>query len=105
LRALAVTAATRWHALLEVPAVSEFVPGYEATGWIGIGAPKGTPTAIIDRLNREINAGLADPKIKARFEQLVAIPLPMSTADFSTFVVGYTDKWSSVIRRANIKPE
>jgi tripartite-type tricarboxylate transporter receptor subunit TctC len=105
LRALAVTTATRSEALPDVPTVGEFVPGYEASLWQGIGAPKSTPTEIVDRLNKEINAALADPKIKARLADLGSTPLVNSTRDFAKLIVDDTEKWGKVIRAANIKPE
>jgi tripartite-type tricarboxylate transporter receptor subunit TctC len=105
LRALAVTSATRSAALPDIPTMAEFVPGYEASGWYGIGAPKNTPTDIIDRLNKEINAALADPKMKARLGDLGAVPMSMTPAEFGKFIAGETDKWGKVIRAANIKPE
>jgi tripartite-type tricarboxylate transporter receptor subunit TctC len=105
LRALAVTSATRSKVLPETPAVAEFVPGYEAIGWQGLGAPRGTPADIIDRLNKEINAGLADPRIKARIMDLGYTVFANSPADFGKFVVAYTEKWAKVIRAANIKPD
>jgi tripartite-type tricarboxylate transporter receptor subunit TctC len=105
LRALAVTTATRSDALPDVPTVGEFVPGYEASGWFGIGAPKATPTEIVDRLNKEINAGLADPKIKERLADLGGTPLVGSPADFGRLIADETEKWGQVIRAANIKPE
>jgi tripartite-type tricarboxylate transporter receptor subunit TctC len=105
LRALAVTTATRSDALPEVPTVAEFVPGYEASGWFGIGAPKNTPADIGDKLNREINAGLADPKIKARLADLGGEVLALSPADFGKLIAEETEKWGKVIRAANIKPE
>ena len=85
--------------------MAESVPGYDASGWYGIGAPKNTPTEIIDRLNKEINAALADPKIKARLADLGAVPMPMTPAEFGKFIASETDKWGKVIRAANIKPE
>jgi tripartite-type tricarboxylate transporter receptor subunit TctC len=103
LRALAVTAATRSEALPQVPTVSEFVPGFEATGWYGVGAPKNTPAELIDRLNKEINAGLADPKIKARLADLGGDVLALSAADFGRLIADETEKWAKVIRAANIK--
>jgi tripartite-type tricarboxylate transporter receptor subunit TctC len=103
LRALAVTAATRSEALPQIPTVSEFVPGFEATGWYGVGAPKNTPPEIIDRLNKEINAGLADPKIKARLADLGGDVLALSPADFGKLIADETEKWREVIRAANIK--
>ena len=105
LRVLAVTPATRSAALPDIPAIAEFVPGYEASGWYGIGAPKNTPTEIIDRLNKEINAALADPKVKARLAELGAVPMTMNPAEFGKFIASETDKWGKVIRAANIKPE
>jgi tripartite-type tricarboxylate transporter receptor subunit TctC len=105
LRALAVTTATRSDALPDVPTVGEFVPGYEASAWFGVGAPKATPAEIVDKLNKEINAGLADPKIKARLADLGGRPLVGSPADFGRFIADETEKWGKVIRAANIKPE
>ena len=101
LRALAVTSA----ALQETPTVAEFVRGYEASGWYGIGAPKNTPTEIIDRLNKEINAALADPKMKARLADLGAVPMSMTPAEFGKFIADETEKWAKVVQTANIKPE
>jgi tripartite-type tricarboxylate transporter receptor subunit TctC len=101
LRALAVTPATRSSALPEIP----FVPGYEASGWYGIGAPKNTPTEIIDRLNKEINAALADSKMKARLVDLGDVPMSMTPADFGKFIAAETEKWAKVVLTANIKPE
>jgi tripartite-type tricarboxylate transporter receptor subunit TctC len=105
LRALAVTTSTRSSVLPDIPTLSDFVPGYEASSWYGIGAPKGTPTDIIDKLNREINAGLADPKMLARFGDLGAIVLAGSPADFGKLIGEETDKWGKVIRTAEIKVE
>ena len=105
LRALAVTTATRSEALPDIPTVGDFVPGYEASGWFGIGAPKNTPAEIIDKLNKEINAGLADPKIKARLADLGGTVLAGSPADFGKLIADETEKWGKVIRAANIKPE
>jgi tripartite-type tricarboxylate transporter receptor subunit TctC len=105
LRALAVTSATRWAALPDIPTVGEFVPGYEAIGWFGLGSPKNTPAEIIDTLNREINAGLADPTMKARISDLGGSPMPMTPTDFGKFIADETEKWAKVIRTANIKPE
>jgi tripartite-type tricarboxylate transporter receptor subunit TctC len=104
-RALAVTTATRSEALPDVPPVSDSVPGFEASTWQGIGAPTGTPAEIIDRLNKEINAALADPQIKAHLADLGSIPAPMSPAEFESMIVAETDKWGKVVRTANIKPE
>jgi tripartite-type tricarboxylate transporter receptor subunit TctC len=105
LRALAVTSATRSEMLPNVPAVAEFVPTYEASGWQGLGAPRNTPVEIIDTLNREINAGLADPKIKARIAGLGYTVFTSSPADFVKFVPEYTKRWVKIIRAANIKAE
>jgi tripartite-type tricarboxylate transporter receptor subunit TctC len=105
LRALAATTATRLEVLPDVPTVGEFVPGYEASGWQGIGAPKNTPAEIIGRLNEEINAALADPKMKGRLADLGSLPIPVTPADFSKFIVEETEKWGKVIRAANIKPD
>jgi len=105
LRALAVTSETRSDVLPEVPAVREFVPGYEATYWVGLGAPKKTPTAVIDRLNQEINVGLADPKAQARFAELGGVVVAGSSADFAKLVSDETEKWGKVIRAANITME
>jgi len=103
LRALAVTAATRQASLPDVPTVAESVPGYEASGWYGIGAPKTTPAAIIDRLDTEMTAALADPDMKTRLNDIGAEPMPMTPAEFGKFVADETDKWGKVIRTANIK--
>ncbi len=105
LRALAVTAATRSDALPDIPSVGEFVPGYEASGWQGVGAPKNTPIEIIDKLHREINAGLADPKINARLADVGVTVLRGSPADFGSLIADETEKWGKVIRAAKIKPE
>ncbi len=105
LRALAVTTATRLESLPEIPVLGDFVPGYEASAWLGFGAPTGTPTAIVDMLNREVNAGLADPAIKQRFADLSAAVLPGSAADFGKLIAADTEKWAKVIKFAGIKPE
>jgi tripartite-type tricarboxylate transporter receptor subunit TctC len=105
LRALAVTSATRSDALPDVPAAAEFVSGYEAYVWDGIGAPRSTPAEIIDKLNRAINICLADPTMKARLAQLGAEPMPMTPAEFGKFIADETEKWGKVIRAANIKAE
>ena len=103
LRALAVTTATRSEALPDIPTVGEFVPGYEASAWFGVGAPKNTPAEIVDRLNKEINAGLADPKMKARLAELGGTVLAGSPADFGKLIADETEKWGKVIevRRAS----
>jgi tripartite-type tricarboxylate transporter receptor subunit TctC len=105
LRALAVSTAARRDELPEIPAVAEFVPGYEATGWQGFGAPKGTPMEIVDRLNREINAGLAQPAMKARLAEQGGAALVGSPAEFGKLIADDTEKWAKVIRAANIKAE
>ena len=105
LRALAVTTATRSEALPDIPTVGEFVPGYEASTWYGVGAPKNTPAEIVDKLNKEINAALADPKIKARLADLGGTVLAGSPADFGKLIADETEKWGKVIRAANIKAE
>jgi tripartite-type tricarboxylate transporter receptor subunit TctC len=99
-----VTATTRQAALPNVPAVDEFLPGYEASGWYGIVAPKATPKAIVDKLNAEINAGLADPTVKDRLTQLGLVLSPGSPEDFTKFIVDETDKWAKVIKFAGIQP-
>ena len=104
-RALAVTTSTRWEGLPDIPTVSEFVPGYEASFWWGVGAPKNTPAEIMDRLNKEINAGLADPKMKARLADLGGTVLPGTPADFGKLIADETEKWGKVIQAANIKAE
>jgi tripartite-type tricarboxylate transporter receptor subunit TctC len=105
LRALAVTTATRSEALPDVPTLSEFVPNYEASGWHGIGVPKNTPTEIVDKLNKEVNAGLADPKIKARLVDLGGTTLSGSPAEFGKLIADEIEKWAKVIKFAGIKPE
>jgi tripartite-type tricarboxylate transporter receptor subunit TctC len=105
LRALAVTTATRSEALPDIPTVGEFVPGYEASVWFGLGAPTDTPAEIIDKLNQETNAALADPKIKARMAESGGNALAGSPADFGKLIADETEKWAKVIRAANIKPQ
>jgi len=105
LRPLAVTTVTRLEVLPDIPTVGEFVPGYEASGWQGIGAPRNTPTDIVDRLNREVNAGLADPKMKSRLADLGGTVLSGSPSAFEKFIADETEKWAKVIRAANIKVE
>ena len=104
LRALGVTTATRAPALPDVPSVGEFVPGYEAATWQGIGAPRNTPAEMVSRLNQEINAGLADPKIKARLADVGGTTLATSSAEFGKLIAEETEKWGKVIRAANVKP-
>jgi len=105
LRALAVTTVTRSEALPDIPTVGEFVPGYEASVWFGLGAPNGTPAEIIDKLNQETNAALADPKIKARLAESGGNALADSPADFGKLIADETEKWGNVIRALNIKAE
>ena len=105
LRALAVTTETRSEALPDIPTVSDFVPGYESSQWFGVGAPKNTPIEIIDKLNKEINAGLADPKIKARLADLGGTLLAGSPADFGKLIADETEKWGKVVKFAGLKPE
>jgi len=105
LRALGVTTAARSDVLPEVPTIGESVPGYEASVWIGVGAPRDTPPAIIDRLNREVAAGLADPRIKAQYAELGSAPMPFAPDEYGAFVAAETEKWAKVIRGAHIKPE
>jgi tripartite-type tricarboxylate transporter receptor subunit TctC len=102
---LAVTTATRSDALPDIPTVGDFVPGYEASSWQGVGAPKNTPAAIIDMLNRKINAVIDDPKMKARLADLGGTVLSSSPADFGKLIADETDKWAKVIKTAGIKPE
>jgi tripartite-type tricarboxylate transporter receptor subunit TctC len=105
LRPLAVTTSTRSDALPDIPSVGDFVPGFEATFWTGIGAPKNTPAEIVDKLNKEVNAALDDPKMKARLADLGGTVLSGSPADFGNLIADETEKWGKVIRAANIKPE
>jgi tripartite-type tricarboxylate transporter receptor subunit TctC len=105
LRALAVTTTTRSEVLPDVPTMGEFVPGYEAGQWFGIGAPKSTPPGIIEQLNREVNAALVDPKMKAKLAELGGVTLPGSSDDFRRLIAEEVEKWSKVIRTANIKAE
>jgi tripartite-type tricarboxylate transporter receptor subunit TctC len=105
LRALAVTSATRLEVLPDLPTVGEFVPGYEASTWYGVGAPKNTPTEIVDRLNKEINAGLADPRIKTRIADLGNKVFASSPADFGKFIANETEKWAKVVQSAGAKPD
>jgi tripartite-type tricarboxylate transporter receptor subunit TctC len=105
LRALAVTTVTRSDALPDIPTVGDFVPGYEASNWYGIGAPRNTPVEVIEKLNKETNAGLADPKLKAQFADLGGTVLPGTPADFGKLIADETEKWGKVIRAANIKAD
>jgi tripartite-type tricarboxylate transporter receptor subunit TctC len=105
LRALAVTTAARSDELPDVPTVGEFVPGYEASAWYGLGAPRGTPIDIIEKLNGETNAALADPRIKARLADFGGMPLAGSPGDFGTLIAAETEKWSKVVTFAGLKPD
>jgi tripartite-type tricarboxylate transporter receptor subunit TctC len=105
LRALAVTGATRSATLPDIPTVGEFVSGYEASGWQGVGAPKNTPTEIVEKLNSQINTALADPRVKARLADLGSTPLPGSPAEFSKFIADETKKWGRVVKFAGAKPD
>jgi tripartite-type tricarboxylate transporter receptor subunit TctC len=105
LRALGVTTATRLDALPDIPIIGDFLPGYEASAWWGIGAPRGMPAEIVDKLNRQINSGLGDPKIKARLADLGATAFALSAAEFGKLVADETEKWGKVIRTANIKAD
>jgi tripartite-type tricarboxylate transporter receptor subunit TctC len=105
LRALAVTTTTRAEALPDLPTVGDFVPGYESSAWYGVGVPRNTPAEIIDELNREINVGLADPLIKAKFAALGATVLPGSPSDFRKIIISETEKWAKVVKFAGMKVE
>jgi tripartite-type tricarboxylate transporter receptor subunit TctC len=105
LRALAVTTASRAQVLPDLPTVGDFLPGYEASQWYGIGAPKSTPAEIVDKLNKEINAALADPGMKARFADIGGEALAGSPADFGRLIAEETEKWAKVVRAASLKPE
>src|SRR5262245_30209723 len=105
LRALAVTSAARLEVLPDLPTVDEFLPGYEAGSWYGVGAPKGTPTQIIEKLNKEIDAIVAEPNMKARLVGLGLQPMSLTSAEFGKFIADQIDKWAKVTRAANIKPE
>src|SRR5262249_35868929 len=105
LRALAVTTAVRWEVLPELPTVSEFLPGFEASNWFGFVAPRGTPADIIERLNKETNATLSEPKIKARLAELGVAALPGSPVDFGNHMAAAAERWEKVIRATGIKAE
>jgi tripartite-type tricarboxylate transporter receptor subunit TctC len=105
LHALAVTTSARAEALPDVPTVADFVPGYESSQWYGVGAPKNTPVEIVEKLNKEINAALADPKMKGRFADLGGTVLPGSPADFGKLIADETEKWGKVVKFAGIRLE
>src|ERR1700730_9583798 len=105
LRALAVSTSRRLDVLPDIPTVAEFVPGYEATGWLGLGAPKDTPANIIDTLNNAVTTGLADPKVKGRLSDLGVVVNPMTPAEFASYIAAETEKWAKVVKFADIKPE
>ena len=105
LRALAVTTATRSEVLPDIPTVGDFVPGYEASSWSGVGAPRNTPADIVERLNKEINAALADPKLKARLADLGTTVFPSSPVEFGKLLADETEKWAKVVKFAGIKAD
>ena len=105
LRALAVTTASRSAALPDVPGVGEFVPGYEASGWFGVGAPRATPVEIVNKLNKEVNAAFNDPKMKARLSDLGGVALPGSPVEFGKLIADEIEKWAKVIKFGGIKSE
>jgi len=105
LRALAVTTAVRSEALPDIPTVGDFVPGYESSGWVGVGAPKNTPSGIIETLNKAFNAALADPKVKARLAEMGGAVLLGSPANFSKLIADETEKWAKVVKFSGAKPD
>jgi tripartite-type tricarboxylate transporter receptor subunit TctC len=105
LRALGVSATSRLRVLPDIPPISDTVPGYAVIGWLGIGAPKGTPPAIVERLDREINAALAEPAMKARMMDIGSEPLPGSASDFAKLIADETEKWAKVVKFAGLKGE
>jgi tripartite-type tricarboxylate transporter receptor subunit TctC len=102
---LAVTTRERSGALPDVPTVGDFVPAYEASVWLGLGAPKNTPAEIVDKLNNEINAGLTDPKLRTRMADLGAVPMPMTPADFGKLIAEETEKWAKVVKFSGAKAD
>jgi tripartite-type tricarboxylate transporter receptor subunit TctC len=104
-RPLAVTSETRWEGQSDIPSMGEFLPGYEANSWFGIGAPKNTPGEVVERLNKEINAGLSDAKLKARFADLAATVFIGSPTEFGKFIAAETEKWAKVVKFAGIKAD
>jgi tripartite-type tricarboxylate transporter receptor subunit TctC len=105
LRALGVTNTNRYEGLPDVPSIAETVPGYEARTWAGVGVPKGTPSSVIQRLNREINDGLTNPTIRARLADIGTIPMVLTPYEFGAFIAVETEKWGKVVRSAGIRPE
>jgi len=105
LRALAVTTAERTEFLPEIPTVGDFLPGYAATTWLGVGAPRGTPAEVIEKLNNEINAGLADANVKTQFTGLGHVPMPMTSDEFGKFIAAETEKWGPMVKAVGIKPQ
>jgi tripartite-type tricarboxylate transporter receptor subunit TctC len=105
LRAIAVTTATRLEVLPDIPAIGESVPGYDASSALGVGAPKNSPAEVIDKLNKEINAALANPKMKAKLADFGVVPMPTTPAEFRKFIADETDQWAKVVKFANIKPD
>jgi tripartite-type tricarboxylate transporter receptor subunit TctC len=105
LRALAVAGKTRSDALPDVPTIAETVAGYEANSWCGVGVPRGTPPEVIDRLNREINAGLANPAVRARLAEVATTPIFFTPAEFGVYMAAEVDKWGKVVRASGIRPE
>jgi tripartite-type tricarboxylate transporter receptor subunit TctC len=105
MRALAVTTATRWKSLPDIPTVGETLPGYEVSIWFGIGAPRDTPVEIINKLNTEINAGLREADLKKRLADLGGVPMPTTPVEFGRLISAETERWAKVARAANIKPE
>jgi tripartite-type tricarboxylate transporter receptor subunit TctC len=105
LRALAVTTTTRAEALPDIPTLADFVPGYEVSGWYGIGAPRNTPTDIVEKLNKEIGVQLADQRMITQLADVGAVPMRTTTTEFKTFIVAETEKWAKVVKFANIKPD
>jgi tripartite-type tricarboxylate transporter receptor subunit TctC len=105
LRPLAVTTATRWGSLPDIPTIGEFVPGFEASAWFGVGAPRNTPGEVVDMLNKEINAGLADPKMRTLIDNLGGGVFATSPAEFGKFITEETEKWGQVVRFSGAKPD